>query len=275
RRVDREPPRGGDRRGAHGAEEVSLQRRGVGALPVPVARVLRLVPRDGQAVALSAGEPGPARAHPGDARARAGSDAPAPASVHAVHHPRDLPAPADQGRDDHARAVSVALEEGPQSGRRAADGGGHGSGHRRAQHPREMRIAPSAALTAIVRPGPGAAELFAANGALIDSLARVRLTVDPRATRPRSSALAVLGGSELYVELAGIVDPAAERQRIEKEITRVAERIEFAKAKLAKPDFAERAPAEIAAEERERPAEQEVVRAKLVASLGWFDDAGR
>src|SRR5262249_44471542 len=103
----------------------------------------------------------------------------------------------------------------------------------------------------------------------------VGLTVDPRATRPRSSALAVLGGSELYVELAGVVDPAAERQRIEKEITRVVERIEFAKAKLAKPDFAERAPAEIVAKERERLAEQEAVRAKPVASLRWFGDAGR
>jgi len=139
----------------------------------------------------------------------------------------------------------------------------------------EMRIAPGAALTAIVRPGSGAAELFTANAALIDALARVRLTVDSHATRPRSSALAVLGSSELYVALAGVVDPAAERPRIEKEIARVAERIEFAKAKLAKPDFAERAPAEIVAKERERLAEQEAVRAKLVASLSWFDDAGR
>ncbi|HKC96621.1 MAG TPA: class I tRNA ligase family protein, partial [Methylomirabilota bacterium] len=139
----------------------------------------------------------------------------------------------------------------------------------------EMRIAPGAALTATVRPRPDAADLFAANVALIDALARVRLTVDPRAARPRSSALAVIGGSELYVELAGVVDPAAERQRIEKEIVRVDERIGFAKAKLAKPDFAERAPAEIVAKERERLAEQETVRAKLVASLGWFDDGGR
>ena len=139
----------------------------------------------------------------------------------------------------------------------------------------EMRIAPGAALTATVRPRPDAADLFAANVALIDALARVRLTVDPRAARPRSSALAVIGGSELYVELAGVVDPAAERQRIEKEIVRVDERIGFAKAKLAKPDFAERAPAEIVAKERERLAEQETVRAKLVASLSWFDDAGR
>jgi valyl-tRNA synthetase len=138
-----------------------------------------------------------------------------------------------------------------------------------------MRIAPGAALAATLRPGPDAAELFTANSALIDALARVRLTVDPGATRPRSSAMAVIGSSELYVELAGIVDPAAERQRIQKEIVKVDERIEFAKTKLAKPDFAERAPAEIVAKERERLVEQEALRAKLVASLGWFDDAGR
>jgi len=59
------------------------------------------------------------------------------------------------------------------------------------------------------------------------------------------------------------------------EVAKVDERIGFAKAKLAKPDFAERAPAEIVAKERERLVEQEAVRAKLVASLGWFDDAGR
>jgi valyl-tRNA synthetase len=139
----------------------------------------------------------------------------------------------------------------------------------------EMRIAPGAPLSAALRAGPGAAELFTANSALIDALARVRLTVDPRATRPRSSAMAVVGSSELYVELAGVVDPAAERQRIEKEIARVDERIGFARTKLARPDFAERAPAEIVAKERERLVEHEAVRAKLVASLSWFDDGGR
>jgi valyl-tRNA synthetase len=138
----------------------------------------------------------------------------------------------------------------------------------------EMRIAPGAALTATLRPAADAAELFAANAALIDALARVRLTVDPAAARPRGSAMAVVGGSELYVELAGVVDPAAERQRIEKEIAKADERIQFTRAKLAKPDFAERAPAEIVAKERERLVEVEALRAKLVSSLGWFDDAG-
>jgi valyl-tRNA synthetase len=139
----------------------------------------------------------------------------------------------------------------------------------------EMRIAPGAALTATLRPAAEAVELFTANAALIDALAKVRLSVDHRAARPRGSAMAVIGGSELYVELAGVVDPAAERQRIEKEIAKADERIQFTRTKLSKPDFAERAPSEIVAKERERLVEVEALRAKLVASLGWFDDAGR
>src|SRR5262247_2699470 len=140
----------------------------------------------------------------------------------------------------------------------------------------EMRIPPSAALATTLRAEPHVQELFSENRGLIDSLARAQLTVDRAATRPPNSAMAVVGGgSELYVNLAGLVDPTAERQRIQKEITKVDERIEFARTKLAKPDFAERAPAEIVAKERERLVEQEAVRAKLVASLGWFDDGGR
>ncbi|PYN77654.1 MAG: valine--tRNA ligase [Candidatus Rokuibacteriota bacterium] len=138
----------------------------------------------------------------------------------------------------------------------------------------EMRIAPGVTLAATLRAGREAGELFTANKALIDTLARVRLTVDPGATRPRSSAMAVVGTSELYVDLAGVVDLAAERQRIEKEIRRAAESVEFLRSKLARTEFAERAPAEIVARERERLTEQEALSARLVASLSWVDDGG-
>src|SRR5439155_20792591 len=103
----------------------------------------------------------------------------------------------------------------------------------------------------------GAEALFAATGPLIETLARARLRIDPRASRPRNSALAVVAGSEIYVELAGVIDPAAERARLQKEIGVVTERIEFLKAKLARPEFVERAPAEIVARERERLAAAE------------------
>src|SRR2546427_9032267 len=131
----------------------------------------------------------------------------------------------------------------------------------------EMRIAPGVTLAAALRPIRDGGGLFTAHGALIDTLARARFAVDPRATRPRNSAMAVIDGSDLYVDLAGVVDLAAERQRLEKEIKRVAESVEFLKGKLARPEFAERAPAEIVARERERLSEPETLRAKPPASL--------
>jgi valyl-tRNA synthetase len=138
----------------------------------------------------------------------------------------------------------------------------------------EMRITPAQTLGATVRPSPDTRDLYAANNALIETLARVRLTVDPGASRPKNSALAVIGGSELYVDLAG-VDLAAERQRIEKEIRRLDEAIAFGKKKLERPEFVERAPEEVVARERERLAENEGLHAKLVASLAWIDDGSR
>ncbi|MBI2162202.1 MAG: valine--tRNA ligase [Candidatus Rokubacteria bacterium] len=139
----------------------------------------------------------------------------------------------------------------------------------------EMRISPAQVLAAILRPGRDADALFRGHAALVESLARVRLTVDPRATRPRNSALAVAGGAELYVDLAGIVDLASERQRLEKEIKKAGETVNFLQAKLARPEFVERAPAEVVERERTRLAEQEALRAKLTASLGWLDEGRR
>jgi valyl-tRNA synthetase len=133
----------------------------------------------------------------------------------------------------------------------------------------EMRVPPGVILPATVKATAAHTALLTAQAPLVQALARAALTVDPRATRPRSSALGVVGGTEVYVALEGVVDLAAERQRLEKEIRRAEEAIAFGRAKLGRPEFAERAPAEIVAKEREKVAEQEALRDKLVASLSW------
>jgi valyl-tRNA synthetase len=134
----------------------------------------------------------------------------------------------------------------------------------------EMRVAPGVTLAVTLRPsGEASGALVRAHAPLIQALARVALTIDPRASRPRSSALGVVGDVEAYVSLEGVVDLAAERQRLEKEIRRAEEAIAFGRAKLARPEFAERAPAEIVDKEREKVAQQEALRDKLVASLSW------
>jgi valyl-tRNA synthetase len=135
----------------------------------------------------------------------------------------------------------------------------------------EMRVGPGPILDVTVRPSADDMRVFTGHQALIESLGRVRLTVNVAATRPRGAALGVVGDSEIYVALAGIVDTAAERQRLEKEIKRTRDSITGTRAKLNRPDFVERAPAEVVEKERDKLAEQEALLAKLTASLGWLD----
>jgi len=136
----------------------------------------------------------------------------------------------------------------------------------------EMRIAPGATLDVLLRPAPEHADVLEVHRSLVEALARCRLTLDPRATRPPGSALAVVGRSELYVMLAGVVDFAGERVRLDKEVRRANEQIVFLEAKLGRPDFVERAPAEVVAKERERLDEQRRLLAKLQASLASIDE---
>jgi valyl-tRNA synthetase len=133
----------------------------------------------------------------------------------------------------------------------------------------EMRLSPAQVLGATIKASVADEPVLRAGSALIETLARARLIIDPQASRPRASALGIVGQSEIYVELEGLVDLGAERQRLEKEIKRVADAIAFTRGKLSRPDFTERAPAEIVDKERDKLVEQEALHAKLVASLSW------
>ena len=139
----------------------------------------------------------------------------------------------------------------------------------------EMRIGPGTTLDVTVKPHGDDATAFTHHRALIEALGRATMTVDPAATRPKGSALGVVGASELYVALAGVVDVTAERQRLQKEIKKANDTIGFTRTKLGRPDFVDRAPAEIVEKEREKLVEQEALHAKLIASLGWLDDGAR
>src|SRR5207249_7729524 len=78
----------------------------------------------------------------------------------------------------------------------------------------EMRVPPGATLAVTAKTAGAHTALLRAHAPLVQSLARARLTVDPRASRPRNSGLGVVGATGLYVGLEGLVDLAAERQRL-------------------------------------------------------------
>jgi valyl-tRNA synthetase len=136
----------------------------------------------------------------------------------------------------------------------------------------EMRIAPGVSLAVTVRATDKHIALFAEQRPLIEMLGRCRLTIDQHASRPTNAALTVVGASEVYVDLTGVVDLVAERQRLTKEMARLDETLAFLTGKLARPDFVERAPAEIVERERTRLAEGRALREKLEESRRWIDD---
>ncbi|MGB2942861.1 MAG: valine--tRNA ligase [Candidatus Macondimonas sp.] len=66
------------------------------------------------------------------------------------------------------------------------------------------------------------------------------------------AALALVGGMGVLVPLAGLIDTAAEQQRLDKEIARLAQERDKLKGRLDNPAFVERAPAEVVGKEQAR-----------------------
>ncbi len=96
----------------------------------------------------------------------------------------------------------------------------------------------------------GDSELLTRHGALIERLAGAqRLEVSSRLDRPAGSVAAHLGEWDLAIPLAGLVDLAGERARIEKEIRGLENRGEVKRNRLKDASFRAKAPAEVLAEE--------------------------
>jgi len=115
--------------------------------------------------------------------------------------------------------------------------------------------------------GAEAAETVAQEEARIVRLANVeglRIHRDGSPTRARpGSAVAVGSGFEVRVPLAGVVDMAAERARIEKEMARIEGDLGGIEKKLANPSFVAKAPAEVVEKDRARAEELRERRRKL------------
>jgi valyl-tRNA synthetase len=85
--------------------------------------------------------------------------------------------------------------------------------------------------------------------------------------KPPHSAGAVVRGGEIFVPLEGIIDLAAERSRIEKELARVTGMYENTRTKLQNGSFVERAPAKIVEQEKGKLESFRSTMEKLRASL--------
>jgi valyl-tRNA synthetase len=128
----------------------------------------------------------------------------------------------------------------------------------------EAKLAPGERLPLHASVAPPVAD---APGMLagLQSLARLSEVKIAPALPDSPAPVAVVGEARLMLYKA--VDPAAEAERISKEITRVSGEIAKCKAKLANPSFVERAPAPVVEQERKRLAHFEQLAAKLQDQL--------
>ena len=135
----------------------------------------------------------------------------------------------------------------------------------------EYNVEPGRRVAAIVN-ADGRAALFREQAPIIEFLARVdgaRLDiVEGLATPPPQSVSLVVGdGVQAYLPLAGLIDLDKERERLGKELAEAAAEAERTEALLARPGFADKAPANVVQGARDKLAAARERRDKLATRL--------
>jgi valyl-tRNA synthetase len=90
---------------------------------------------------------------------------------------------------------------------------------------------------------------------------------DSLVTKPEDSIVGVTGSIEVYLPLAGLVDLAEERSRLEKELTQTVSQIERLEALLGS-DFASKAPEAVVTKERDKLSGLQQTAQKIRSQLG-------
>jgi len=132
-----------------------------------------------------------------------------------------------------------------------------------------MDIKPGKPLPVLLSDGSAAdRERLDANRNYLESLARLESVtwLEPGAPAPES-ATALVGDLQILIPMAGLIDKEAESARLGKELDKLARDIERGEAKLANPQFVDRAPAEVVDKERERVGSLRAARERLSEQL--------
>ncbi|MEO0362903.1 MAG: class I tRNA ligase family protein [Pseudomonadota bacterium] len=130
----------------------------------------------------------------------------------------------------------------------------------------EMNVSPGAKLPlTLVELDETARGRLTRNAALVERVARVEGMADGAAEK--GAVTLTLDGATMALPLAGVVDVAAEKARLDKALAKTSKEVGGIKGKLSNEKFLAKAPEEVVEEQRARLAAAEAEAAKLTEAL--------
>jgi valyl-tRNA synthetase len=113
-------------------------------------------------------------------------------------------------------------------------------------------------LDVSVKASEAIAKDFTELAAFIGPLAGIaNFTAGPNVAKPKQAGSVVRPEFEAFVSLAGLIDVPSEIKRLDKQLADKRKQLDGVKAKLANPNFADKAPAEVVQQQRDLAADLE------------------
>lgn len=129
----------------------------------------------------------------------------------------------------------------------------------------EMNVPPSAKMPLFLKdPGELAAQHLVTHKELIMRVARLESVAVLEGDVPSGAVQDVIDEATIILPISGVIDVSAERARLEKEIEKQNKEIQRFESKLGNEKFVAKAPASVIETERERLAEAQQAREKLI-----------
>lgn len=133
----------------------------------------------------------------------------------------------------------------------------------------EMNVPPSAKMPLFLKdPGDLAAKHLITHKELIERVARVESVAVLEGDVPSGAVQDVIDEATIILPISGVIDVSAERARLDKEIEKQNKEIQRFEGKLGNEKFVAKAPASVIETERERLAEAQQAREKLIEAQG-------
>ncbi|HEY3255363.1 MAG TPA: hypothetical protein VGJ91_15500, partial [Polyangiaceae bacterium] len=95
---------------------------------------------------------------------------------------------------------------------------------------------------------------------------------DAGGERPKGAVLTVAGEVDVLVHLRGLVDPAHEKERVERKLKKIQKDLEVMEKRLTNANFLKNAPPEVVVEANQQKQALEREQVNLSDSLKWVDE---